>query len=781
MSGIRRAAVIGAGVMGSGIAAHIANAGVPVLLLDIVPKDAPSNPSGDRSAIARGAIERLLKTDPAPLMDRRNASLITPGNIEDDLGALADVDWIVEAVLEDVGVKQALYAKLDGARAKGSIVSSNTSTIPLAKLTEGMADGFARDFLITHFFNPPRYMRLLEIVAGPKTRPDAVAAMREFADFKLGKGVVVAKDTPGFVANRIGAFWMQSAVVAAQEMGLSIEEADAIVGRPMGIPKTGVFGLLDLVGLDLMPHVDRSLVSALPKGDAYHQVRRDQPLMAKMIADGYTGRKGKGGFYRLNTAGGQRVKEAIDLATGDYRTADRPRLDSADAAKAGLRALVEHPDKGGRYAWRVLAETLSYAAGLVPEIADTPVDVDRAMRLGFNWKHGPFQMIDRLGAAWFAERLASEQRHVPAFLRSAAAADGIYRVADGRPQYLTVDGNYANEPRAAGVLLLSDIKLASKPLARNGSASLWDIGDGVACLEFHSKMNALDADSLAMVGKAIDIVGKTMKGLVVHNEGENFSVGANIGLALFAANVALWPMIEDLVAQGQSTYTKLKYAPFPVVSAPGGMALGGGCEILLHSDRIQAHAELYMGLVEVGVGVVPGWGGCKEMLTRASANPKRPGGPMPPIAQTFETISLAKVSRSAAEARDLGFLSSMDTITMNRERLLADAKAKVLELAESYVPPEPPSFRLPGPAAKTALTLAVDGFVAQGKALPHDRTVSLALADVLSGGPQADITVATTEDQILALEREAFMRLVRTPPSLARIEHMLDTGKPLRN
>lgn len=776
MTAIAKAAVIGAGVMGSGIAAHIANAGIPVLLLDIVPKDA-----ADRSAIAKGAIERLLKTDPAPLMDRRNAALITPGNIEDDLGALADVDWIVEAVLEDVGVKQALYAKLDVARKKGSIVSSNTSTIPLGKLTEGMADGFARDFLITHFFNPPRYMRLLEIVAGPKTRPDTVATMTEFADHRLGKGVVIAKDTPGFVANRIGAFWMQSAVVAAQEMGLSIEEADAIVGRPMGIPKTGVFGLLDLVGLDLMPHVDRSLSAALPKSDSYHQVRRDQPLMAKMIADGYTGRKGKGGFYRLNTAGGQRVKEAIDLATGDYRTADRPRLESADAAKAGLRALVEHPDKGGRYAWRVLAETLSYAAGLVPEIADTPVDVDRAMRLGFNWKHGPFQMIDRLGAAWFAERLASEKRHVPAFLRTAAAADGFYRIADGRPQYLTVEGDYANEPRAAGVLLLSDIKLASKPLARNGSASLWDIGDGIACLEFHSKMNALDADSLAMVGKAIDIVGKTMKGLVVHNEGENFSVGANIGLALFAANVALWPMIEDLVGQGQSTYKKLKYAPFPVVSAPSGMALGGGCEILLHSDAIQAHAELYMGLVEVGVGVVPGWGGCKEMLARASANPKRPGGPMPPIAQTFETISLAKVSRSAADARDLGFLRPRDTVTMNRERLLADAKAKVLDLAKDYAPPEPPRFTLPGPTARTALGLAVDGFVAQGKALPHDRTVSLTLAEVLSGGPTADITVETSEDQILALEREAFMRLVRTPPSLARIEHMLDTGKPLRN
>lgn len=776
MSGIGKAAVVGAGVMGSGIAAHIANAGVPVLLLDIVPANA-----ADRSIVAKTAIGRLLKTDPAPLMHRKAAELITPGNVEDDLGLLADVDWIVEAVIEDLEVKRALYTRLDGVRREGSIVSSNTSTIPLSRLVEGLGDRFARDFLITHFFNPPRYMRLLEIVAGPKTRADAVDAVTEFADLRLGKGVVMCKDTPGFIANRIGAFWMQSAVAAAQDLGLTVEEADAIVGRPMGIPKTGVFGLIDLVGLDLLPHVDRSLTAALAKDDRYHQVRRDQPLMAKLIADGYTGRKGKGGFYRLSTEGGQRVKEAIDLVTGEYRVADRPRLDSVEAAKAGLRAMVEYPDKGGRYAWRVLAETLSYAASLVPEIADDVVAVDRAMRLGFNWKYGPFQMIDRLGAAWFAERLAAENRVVPPLLRMAAEAGGFYRVENGRPQFLTTGGSYADEPRPPGVLLLSDVKLASKPLATNGSASLWDIGDGVACLEFHSKMNALDPDTLTLVGKAVDIVGRGMKGLVIHNEADNFSVGANIGLALFAANLALWPMIEDLVAQGQSVYKKLKYAPFPVVGAPSGMALGGGCEILLHCDSVQAHAELYMGLVEVGVGVVPGWGGCKELLARITANPKRPGGPMPPIAQAFETISLAKVSRSAAEARELLFLRPTDRITMNRERLLADAKARVLELAEDYRPPEPPTFTLPGPTAKAALALAVEGFVLQGKALPHDRTVSLALADVLSGGAHADITEPVGEDQVLALERAAFMRLVRQGPTLARMEHMLETGKPLRN
>ncbi|MEX2008662.1 MAG: 3-hydroxyacyl-CoA dehydrogenase NAD-binding domain-containing protein, partial [Dongiaceae bacterium] len=408
---IAKAAVVGAGVMGAGIAAHIANAGVPVLLLDIVPKGATN-----RNAIAEGAIEKLLKNDPAALMHKRNAGLIEPGNIEDDLGRLAEADWIVEAVLEDVAIKQSLYRRIENARKPGSAVSSNTSTIPLAVLTAGLPASFARDFLITHFFNPPRYMRLLEIVAGPKTRPETTAAIAAFADVALGKGVVTCKDTPGFIANRIGAFWMQCAVAEALDAGLTVEEADAVMGRPIGVPKTGIFALMDLVGLDLQPHVDRSLAGALAKDDAYHGVRRDFPLMTKLIAEGYTGRKGKGGFYRLAHTEGARVKEAIDLGTGEYRPAQRPRLDSVEAAKGGLRALVEHSDKGGRYAWRVLSRTLAYAAALVPQIADDVASVDRAMRLGFNWKYGPFELIDRLEAKWFAERLAADGATVPPLL-----------------------------------------------------------------------------------------------------------------------------------------------------------------------------------------------------------------------------------------------------------------------------------------------------------------------------------------------------------------------------
>lgn len=772
---IKKACVIGAGVMGSGIAAQIANAGVPVLLLDIVPKE-----GADRSAIAKGAIEKLLKADPAPLMSKAAAKLITPGNTEDDLGALADVDWIVEAVIERLDIKQALYQKLEGKRKKGSILSSNTSTIPLSTLMQGLPDSIQEDFCITHFFNPPRYMRLLEIVGGAKTRASVLSDIADFGDRFLGKTIVHAKDTPGFVGNRIGVFWMQAAVVAALDLGLTVEEADAIMGRPIGAPKTGLFGLLDLVGLDLMPHVDKSMASLLKADDPYMKIRRDWPLLGKMIADGYTGRKGKGGFYRLNTAGGAKVKESINLQTGEYSKSDRARLESADAAKGGLKTLVSHKDKGGQYAWKVLSGLLPYAASLVPEIADDVVAVDQGMKTGYNWKRGPFEMIDQMGAGWFADRLKAEKLPVPAFLETAAKAGGFYKVEGGRIMHLKPDGSYTPLVRPEGVLLLSDVKLAAKPIMKNGSASLWDIGDGVACLEFHSKMNALDPDSLGLIKNAVDHVGKKMKALVIHNEGENFSVGANIGLALFAANIAMWPMIDDMIGTGQSAYKAVKFAPFPVVGAPSGMALGGGCEILLHCAAIQAHAETYMGLVEVGVGLIPGWGGCKEMLLRYQPKGRDPKGPMPPIAQAFEAISLAKVAKSAHEAKELRFLREGDAITMNRDRLLYDAKQKALSMAEGYQPPVPQELRLPGPTGRTALQLAVEGFALQGKALPHDITVSDALAEVLSGG-KTDVTEVVTEDQLSKLEKKAFMTLLRTGPTLARMEHMLTTGKPLRN
>jgi 3-hydroxyacyl-CoA dehydrogenase len=773
---INKVCVIGAGVMGAGIAAHVANAGVDVVLLDIVPEGADN-----RNAITEGALRKLLKADPAPLMHKRNAKRITPGNIEDHMDLLGDCDWIIEAVIERLDIKQDLYQKINAHRKPGSIVSSNTSTIPLANLTEGMSDAFCQDFLITHFFNPPRYMRLLELVGGANTRTDALEDIRNFCDIKLGKGVVDCKDTPGFIGNRIGIYWLQCAVLDAIENNVSVEVADAVIARPMGIPKTGVFGLLDLIGLDLMPHILDSMAETLTDGDVFHAVYQKPEVLEKMIAEGYTGRKGKGGFYRMNKDGGNRVKESVDLCTGAYATSVKPDFDSVKASKnKGLRALVEHDDQGGKYAWRVLSKTLTYAASLVPEIADDICAVDEAMRLGYNWKFGPFELIDQLGAAWLAEKLKAEGVDVPKLLQT-AGDKSFYRVHEGTRQYLTTDGTYADIQRPDGVVMLSDIKLNTEPVASNKSASLWDVGDGVLCLEFHGKMNSLDFKVLAMIRDAVEIIPRDgYKALVIYNEGSNFSVGANIGLLLIFAKIWMWFMIAMIIRKGQDSYKALKFAPFPVVGAPSGMALGGGCEVLLHCDAVQAHAETYTGLVEVGVGIIPGWGGCKEMLIRWVATKKRAGGPMPPVIKAFETISTATVAKSAEEAKSLLFFGENTNITMNRDRLLADVKARALELVRDYTPPEPAEISLPGPSAKTAMDMAVDGFRKVGKATPHDVVVSGVLAEVLSGGA-TDVTKTLTEDDLLALEREGFMKLAKHPDSIKRVQAMLKTGRPLRN
>ena len=769
---VKKVCVIGAGTMGAGIAAQVANAGIPVLLLDIV-----RHPD-DRNAVAAGAVAKMLKTDPAPFMSKAAAKLVETGNIEDDLAKIADCDWIVEAIVERLDLKHGLYEKIEAHRRPDAAVSSNTSTIPLGQLIEGRSEGFRSHFLITHFFNPPRYMRLLEIVTGAESDTALVERIADFADRTLGKSVVRAKDTPGFIANRIGTFWIQAALNAAFDLGITVEQADAIAGKPMGVPKTGVFGLVDLVGIDLMPYLQKSLTSTLPADDPYQAIARPAPLIDRMIADGYTGRKGKGGFYRLNRDAGKR-KEAIDLSTGDYRPAIKAPSVSGAAGKGDLAALIALPGDAGAYAWAILGATLSYAASLVPEIADDIVGVDTAMKLGYNWKFGPFELIDKIGAAKLAERLAAEGRPVPALL-TLAGDRSFYRVENGKRQYLGLDGDYHDVVRPEGVLLLEDIKLSSQPLIKNGSAALWDIGDGVVAFEFTGKLNALDGDVMALIGKAIPLVQEKYKALVVYNEGSNFSAGANLGLALFALNIAAWGEIEKLVAGGQEAYKALKYAPFPVVSAPSGMALGGGCEILLNSDAVQAHAESYIGLVECGVGLIPGWGGCGEMLDRWRQNPALPKGPMPSVAKVFETVSTATVAKSAAEAKEYGFLRPGDGITMNRDRLLSDAKSKALALVEGYAPPAPPEFRLPGAGGKVALELAVEGFQARGLATSYDGVVSGALADVLSGG-EKDLIDIVSEADLLALERKAFMQLVRDPRTQARVEQMLVTGKPLRN
>ncbi len=790
---IQKVGVIGSGVMGGGIAAQIANAGIPVVLLDIKPQEAKNG-----TDLAAAAVQKMLKTDPAPFMLPENAKLIETGNLEDDLGLLGDCDWVIEVVLEDLKVKHATYDKIAAHAKKGAIISSNTSTIPLAKLIEGCDKAFAQNFMITHFFNPPRYMRLLEIVAGGDTAAKAVETIRAFCDVRLGKGVVMCNDTPGFIVNRLLVYWIQAALNEAIKRGIDIETADAVMSRPLGIPKTGVFGLIDLVGVDLMPYLSGSLLETLPGDDAYRTLHQDYPFIAQMIEAGYTGRKGKGGFYRLDPdAKGKKEKQAlaIDPATfneSQYKAATRPKPAAAAAGKKGPRAVLESDDDAGRYARAVMLKTLSYAASLVPEIADNIAAVDEAMRLGTNWKMGPFEMIDALGPAWLAAELEKEQIAVPTLLQQ--IGDGtFYKAEDGVQHYFGTDGKYHQLERPEGVLLLRDLKLAQKPVMKNGSASVWDIGDGVLCFEKTSKMNTFDKQIFEMIGKVIAHIGDgtgAHKALVFYNEGSAFSAGANLGLALFMINIAMWPQVEEFIAGGQRAFMALKYAPFPVISAPSGLALGGGCEVLLHSDHVQAHAETYTGLVEVGVGLIPAWGGCKEMILRFQARQKAQhnnvwfspaNDPMGAPRKAFETIGLASVAKSAAEAQKIGYFRDSDGITMNRDRLLYDAKQAALRLAENYEPPQKAEeIRLPGPSGKYALDMAVADLRKSGKATPYDVVVSGHLATVLSGG-EADWTKPLSEDELVALERREFVKLLHNEGTMQRIEYMLDNGKPLRN
>jgi 3-hydroxyacyl-CoA dehydrogenase len=673
---------------------------------------------------------------------------------------------------------------------------------------DGMDKDMAKNFMITHFFNPVRYMRLLEIIKGEATNADAVKTISEFCDKRLGKTVVQCNDTPGFIVNRILTFWMQKAINGVLDRDVPIEVADAVMSRPIGVPKTGVFGLVDLVGVDLMPYLSKSLLSTLPKDDEYRKISRDIPFVNEMIAAGYNGRKGKGGFYRLNPNAPKGSKEKQTVMFADkgfdentsYRKSDKPKLASVDAAKGGMRALLEHSDQGGVYAREVMVHTLAYVASLIPQIADSIYDVDRAMQMGCNWKFGPFEMMDQLGPKWLAEQIEAAGIDVPELLTK--VGDGtFYKVEDGKKFAFGTDGKYHEIKRAEGVLLLEDIKLSSKPVYKTASAALWDIGEGVLCLEFTGKMNALDDLVFDVINKAIKTIGDGQgdyKALVIYNEGSNFSVGANLGLAIFAMNIALFPQIDEMVAGGQKAYMALKHAPFPVVSAPSGFAFGGGCEICLHSDHVQMHAETYTGLVEVGVGIIPGWGGCKELILRyqekEAAQFKKSMNaidkdklwfspdktPMGAVRKAFEVIGTAQVAKSGPEAKEIYFRDS-DGVTMNRDRLLFDAKQKALELAVDYTAPEKrDDIRLPGPTGKLALDMAVADFAKSGKATPYDVVVSESLARVLSGG-DADWTQPVNDDYLLKLEREEFAKLVKNEGTMQRMEHMLSTGKPLRN
>ncbi len=769
---IKKAAVIGAGTMGSGIASHLANAGVPVVMLDIVPEGA-----ANRNAITESALKRLRESSPPAFMHKDNARLITTGNTQDDLALLADADWIAEAVVERLEVKRDLYRAIDAVRKPGAMVSSNTSTIPLAMLTAEMSEGLKQHFCITHFFNPVRYMRLLELVAGPQTRPEVIADLGEFCDIALGKGVVHCKDTPGFLANRVGVFALQVGLVEAERLGLSVEEADAIMGRPAGIPKTGVFGLYDLIGLDLMLDVVKSLVMALPGDDPFHEVADGLALIPRLVADGHTGNKGLGGFFR--TVSGQ-GKEAVDLQTGTYGPLQHPLLDAAVAGeKYGLRALVEHPDKYGEYAWRVLSRTLCYAASLVPEASDELLPIDEAMKLGYGWLRGPFEMMDALGMRWFATRLRIEHREVPTLVTQ-AQDQSLYRTHAGKLQYFAHAGGYRDIVRAPGVLRLSDVTKITAPVARNEAASLWDVGDDLACVEFHTKANALSPTSMELLHEALQIAQRDFRALIIHNDAPHFSVGFNLEFALDNAQRKSWDALDKALLDFQMTCKALKYAPIPVVAAPAGMSVGGGYEVLVQSDALQAHANTVLGLVETLVGLIPSGGGCKEMLHRWTEDASNPEEVLAGALKVFEIIGMGKTGSSPVEAKPLRFFLDRDRSTMNRDRLLGEAKAYALELADNYAPPSAPSFVALGTAGKEAMQTMLDELDKKGIITPHDKVVGRHLAWLLTGGDR-EAGTALSEDELYALEREAFVALADTEATVARVAHMLENGRPLRN
>ena len=775
---IDKVAVIGSGVMGAGIAAHCANAGCEVLLLDIVQEE-----SQDRSSVARNAIKMMHKANPEMLMHKRNAKRITPGNIEDDLHLLKDYDWVVEVIIENLEIKRNLYSKLSDYIGSNTILSSNTSTIPRSELVSELPEDISSRFLITHFFNPPRYLPLLEVVTSSEVNDDVVSRFCNFADRRLGKRVTMCNDRPGFIGNRLGVYFVQRAIKATLEHGLSVEQADAMLGRPIGLPKTGVFALMDLIGIDLIPKVGESLQSRLDQEDPFHKITGPgEDIIMSMIEEGYTGRKGKGGFYRLNRDDGKKVKEARDLSSGEYRKANRrAAFPSAKMGKRGLSALMDCDDDGARFVTDVLLDALAYAAFIVPDVSDDIYSIDGAMKVGYNWKKGPFEMMDSIGVPSMVKRLEETGREVPKFLSQAQQKGSFYSIEDGEIMRLSSSGEMVVVERPEETLNVADLKRRGKPLKRNGSASIWDMGDEVLLVEYHTKMNAMDPMNIEMLVNAVDIAeSEGFKGIVIGNDASNFCAGANLGLALFAANLGAWKDLEDFITLGQETYQTLKYCDVPVVAASAGLCLGGGAEVLMHCDAVQAHAESYIGLVEVGVGVVPAWGGCKELLGRLVEYGLVTNGPMGAAMKAFETIGTAQVAKSAEQASSLGFLAPSDQITMNRDRLLADAKGKVLELHEDYTPPEPRTYALPGPTGMAALSLALNDLSLSGQATPHDVVVATKLAKILTGG-DSDITETLEEDDILSMEKDTFANLLKNLDTLDRVQHMLETGKPLRN
>jgi len=809
MKRINKVAILGAGTMGARIAAHFANAGVPSYLFDIVPPDADA-PA--RNKIAAAGLDAARKSKPAAFMDPSLARLVTIGNFDDDLKKLADVDWIIEAVVENLEIKRALLRKVEAIRKPGTIVTTNTSGLPVGKIAEGFSDDFRWAWFGTHFFNPPRYMRLLEIIPTPESDRAAIEAVSHFCDVRLGKGVVIAKDTPNFIGNRIGTFSVLNVMRLMQEMGLTVEEVDALTGQAVGWPKSASFRTIDLVGLDILGHVVGNMIKNV------HDERSDLKLpdfFNQMLQKKWLGDKTKGGFYKKAKSDGKEDERmALDWKTLEYHPREKPKFPALDMAKniedtgtrlrtlLGLDGTPAKGDKAGAFLWAVLSDLWTYAANRVPEISDSIVEIDRAMKLGFNWELGPFELWDAAGVEATVARMKKEGKPVAANVeRLLSSGRKCWYIEDpkspaGRKYWEMGTETWEPEQVAPGVWSVTVAKKSNGVVKKNSGASLIDLGDGVACIEFHSKMNALGADIISLITQSLKPggPGDGFDAFVITNDATNFSVGANLMLLLMSVQEEEWDEVDLAIRQFQGMTQAIKFSPKPVVSAPFGLCLGGGTEISLHAAARQPHAELYTGLVEIGVGLLPGGGGCKEMLLRAvdtaAASRGKASGEalsgsvemLEAMKKAFETIATAKVATSAHEARSYGFLSTSDRISMNRERVLSDAKARALELSRAGYEPPVARTDIPAPGESLLAALKMGVYLMRQGDYVTDYEVKLGgkIAEVLCGG---HITPATpvSEQYILDLEREGFKSLCGEKKTQERIQYTLKTGKTLRN
>ena len=779
---IRRVAVLGAGVMGAGIAAHVANAGIPVLLLDIV----PPGEKGGRSAIAAAALANLARAKPAPLFAAAHARLISVGNLEDDLAAAGQADLVIEAIIERLDIKTQLYARLEPLLGANTIVASNTSGLRIADLVAGRGEGFRRRFLVTHFFNPPRYMKLLEVVAGTETDPAVVARAERFGREALGKGIVRAKDTPNFIANRIGAHAMMTAIHVMLERGLQPEDIDALTGEAMAHPKSATFRTGDVVGIDTLAHVVDNCFQVL-KEDEDRKVFELPAYVRTMLERRQLGDKTKGGFYRKRGD----VIETLDPTTGEYR----PKGGNPDIIKA-CKDIAKEPDprkrvaallsldgEAGAAAWQIIGRSLSYASRRVGEISDDVAAIDAAMRWGYSWELGPFETWDALGVRETVAAMEADGMAVAPSVKDMLAR-GIDRFYDpsGRVFDLAAKSYRAVErdPREA---TLSILRRGEAPVFSNKGAEAWDVGDGVLCLRFKSKANSIDADVIAAIPQAVERAERDFRALLVANEGDHFSVGANLFLVAMAAGQKQWDQIREMAKGYQGALQRVKYASVPVVAAPYGMTLAGGLELCMACSSLQAAAETYAGLVEVGVGLIPGGAGCMNSLWRSLEGV--PEGVEIDVyafvTQVFKNIATAVVATSAAAAMEIGYFRRSDGVSFDRARQLWEAKRRAIGLAEAgYRPPVPRAYKLPGESGMATLQMLINTMVAAGMASEHDGVIARHLARILCGGPSG-ATHQVTEDEVLELEREAFVSLCGEPKSQARMQHMLMNNKPLRN